>query len=62
MILYASQRGRSAELALHLLNGDQNDHVTVHEIRGFVADDLPSALREAYACTPSGLVRQKRAS
>jgi len=49
MILYASQRGRSAELAAHLLNGDQNDHVTVHEIRGFVAQDLPGALREAYA-------------
>jgi hypothetical protein len=49
MILYASQRGRSAELAAHLLNGDQNDHVTVHEIRGFVSQDLPGALREAYA-------------
>lgn len=49
MILYASQRGRSAELAAHLLNGNQNDHVTVHEIRGFVAQDLPGALREAYA-------------
>jgi len=27
MILYASQRGRSAELAAHLLNGDQNEHI-----------------------------------
>ena len=49
MILYASQRGRSAELAAHLLNGDQNDHVTVHEIRGFVSQDVAGALREAYA-------------
>lgn len=49
MILYASQRGRSAELATHLLNGDQNEHITVHEIRGFVSDDLAEALREAYA-------------
>lgn len=49
MILYASQRGRSAELAAHLLNGDQNEHITVHEIRGFVSDDLAEALREAYA-------------
>jgi hypothetical protein len=58
MILYASQRGRSAELSLHLLNGDQNDHVTVHEIRGFVADDLPSALREAYAISRGTRCRQ----
>lgn len=58
MILYASQRGRSAELALHLLNGDQFDHVTVHEIRGFVADDLPSALREAYAISRGTRCRQ----
>jgi hypothetical protein len=49
MILYASQRGRSAELAAHLLNGDQNEHITVHEIRGFVSEDLAEALREAYA-------------
>ncbi|MDE1152349.1 MAG: relaxase/mobilization nuclease domain-containing protein [Micavibrio sp.] len=49
MILFASQRGRSAELAAHLLNGEQNDHVTVHEISGFVSDDLAGALQEAYA-------------
>jgi hypothetical protein len=49
MILYGSQRGRSAELAVHLLNGDQNEHVAVHEIRGFAADDLAGALEEAFA-------------
>lgn len=49
MIFYASQRGRSAELAAHLLNGDQNDHVTVHDIRGFVSNNITEALREAYA-------------
>jgi len=49
MIFYASQRGRSAELAAHLLNGDQNDHVTVHDIRGFVGNNITDALREAYA-------------
>lgn len=49
MILKASQRARYAELAKHLLNGDDNEHVTVHEIRGFVAETLPEALREAYA-------------
>ena len=49
MILKASQRGRSAELAAHLLNGEENEHITVHEIRGFVSEDLAEALREAYA-------------
>lgn len=58
MILYASQRGRSAELANHLLNGDENDHVTVHDIRGFVSDDLAEALREAYAMSRGTRCRQ----
>lgn len=49
MILKASQRARYSELAKHLLNGEDNEHVTVHEIRGFVAETLLEALREAYA-------------
>ncbi len=49
MILYGSKRGRSAELAKHLLNGDDNEHVAVHDIRGFMADDLAGALEEALA-------------
>lgn len=49
MILKASQRAHGAELAKHLLNGDENDHVTVHEIRGFISDTLAGALQEAYA-------------
>ena len=49
MILYASQRARYAELAKHLQNGDENDHVTIHDIRGFVSETLLEALREAYA-------------
>ena len=49
MILKASQRARYAELAKHLLNGDDNEHVTIHEIRGFVSETLLEALREAYA-------------
>lgn len=58
MILYASQRGRSAELAAHLLNGDQNEHVTIHDIRGFVSQDLAEALREAYAISRGTRCRQ----
>jgi hypothetical protein len=49
MIFYASQRANAAELSKHLLNADENEHVTVHEVRGFVALDLEGALMEAYA-------------
>ena len=49
MILKGSQRGGAGQLTVHLLRADDNEHVEVHEIRGFVADDLSGALREAYA-------------
>lgn len=49
MILKASQRAGGKQLAAHLLNARDNDHVTVHELRGFVADDLTGAFNEAYA-------------
>ena len=49
MIFYASQRGNADELAKHLLNSAENEHVTVHDVRGFVAQDLAGALQEAYA-------------
>ncbi|MEO8757843.1 MAG: hypothetical protein ABI398_08840 [Devosia sp.] len=49
MILKASQRAGAKALALHLLRLDENDHVEVHEVRGFVSNKLINALREAYA-------------
>lgn len=49
MIFSASQRAGAMELAAHLLNGDENDHVTLHEIRGFLADTLEGAFREIEA-------------
>ncbi|MCW5721582.1 MAG: relaxase [Devosia sp.] len=49
MILVGSQRGGAGELARHLLNDKDNDHVTVQELRGFVARDLQGALNEAHA-------------
>ncbi len=49
MILKGSQRGSALKLAVHLLNERDNDHVEVHELRGFSADDLRGALREADA-------------
>ena len=38
MILEGNARGFGAELAVHLLNPRDNDHVTVHEVDGFVAE------------------------
>lgn len=49
MILEGNERGYGAELARHLLNQQENDHVTVHAIEGFIADDLAGALAEAAA-------------
>lgn len=49
MIFKASERGNAAELARHLMNTRDNDHVELHEIRGFLSDDLAGALMEADA-------------
>ena len=49
MILEGNERGFGTELAQHLLNPRDNDHVTIHAIDGFVADDLFGAFVEAEA-------------
>ncbi|EEB84111.1 relaxase/mobilization nuclease domain-containing protein [Roseobacter sp. GAI101] len=49
MILKGSQRAGAKALADHLMNDRDNDHVTVLEVSGFMADDLHGALSEAYA-------------
>ena len=48
MILVGNQRGGAKDLALHLLKAE-NEHVEVHEIRGFASHHLMAALNEAYA-------------
>ncbi len=58
MILVGSQRGGAGKLAAHLLNAMDNDHVTVQELRGFVADDLPGALAEAHAISRATQCKQ----
>lgn len=58
MILFASQRSGASELAAHLLNGDDNDHVTLHDVRGFVAETLEGALREIEAISKGTRCRQ----
>ncbi|MBL27282.1 MAG: relaxase [Rhodospirillaceae bacterium] len=49
MIIKASQRGGGKALGLHLLKTEENEHVEVHEVRGFVSDDIVGAMKEAYA-------------
>ena len=58
MILKASQRGGGKQLAVHLLKTDENEHVEVHDIRGFVADDVTGAFQEAHAISKATKCRQ----
>lgn len=51
MILKASQRAGGRQLAAHLLRADENEHVELHELRGFMAEDLYGAFAEAYAAS-----------
>jgi hypothetical protein len=57
MILVGNQRGGARDLAAHLLK-DENEHVLVHELRGFMADDLPGAMAEAEALSIGTRCRQ----
>ena len=57
MILQGNQRGGAKNLALHLLK-DENEHVELHELRGFVSDNLVSAFNEAYALSRGTKARQ----
>ena len=58
MILKGSQRGGARALARHLLNDRDNDHVTLHQLRGFIARDLRGALDEAHAVAKGTQCRQ----
>ncbi|MBL4813278.1 MAG: hypothetical protein JKX69_13195 [Rhodobacteraceae bacterium] len=49
MILEGNERGYGAELARHLLNPRDTDHVSVHSPAGIVVDDLFGAFAEAEA-------------
>lgn len=58
MILKGSQRGGAKQLGLHLLKTEENEHVELHDIRGFLADDVIGALREAEAIAKGTKCRQ----
>jgi len=49
MILKAKERGDAAQLARYLLAIRGNEHVELHEVSGFVSDDLVEAFCEADA-------------
>lgn len=57
MNLQGSQRGGAKNLALHLLKAE-NDHVEIHELRGFVSDELVPALNEAHAISRGTKAKQ----
>jgi hypothetical protein len=58
MILKASQRGGGQDLAAHLMRADENEHVRLHELRGFASDDLKGAFKEAHAISLGTNCRQ----
>ncbi|KKB76869.1 relaxase [Devosia limi DSM 17137] len=58
MILKGSQRSGGQNLAAHLLNINDNDHVRLHELRGFASRDLKGAFKEAEAVARGTKCRQ----
>lgn len=58
MILKGSQRGGARQLARHLLNRQDNDHVELHAVQGFMAEDLAGALAETHAISRATKCRQ----
>ena len=49
MILKAKERGNAPQLARYLLAMRDNEHVELHDVRGFISDDLIQAFGEADA-------------
>lgn len=49
MILKGNSRANGRELARHLLNVEDNEHATVHELHGFMANDLMGVFQEVEA-------------
>lgn len=58
MILKGSQRSGGMQLAHHLLKTEDNEHVEIHELKGFVSDDLVGAFKEAHAVSTGTKCRQ----
>lgn len=49
MILKASKRSGGRQLGAHLLKTEENEHIEIHEVSGFISDTVMGAMNEAYA-------------
>ena len=58
MIIEGNQRGNAKQLANHLLNDRDNDHVTVHEITGFSSETVHGAFQEVQATSRATRCKQ----
>ncbi|WP_369157017.1 relaxase/mobilization nuclease domain-containing protein [Candidatus Thiodiazotropha sp. LNASS1] len=58
MILKGKQRAHGRQLGNYLLKIGQNEHVEIHELRGFVTNYLPSALSEVDAISKGTRAKQ----
>lgn len=58
MILKGSQRSGGQQLGHHLLKTEENEHVELHEIRGFVSDSVLGAMKEAQASSQGTRCKQ----
>ncbi|MEP4151482.1 MAG: relaxase/mobilization nuclease domain-containing protein, partial [Lentilitoribacter sp.] len=57
-ILKGAQRGHALHLARHLLNDRDNDFVDVHEVSGFLCDDVTGAFKEIQAISKGTRCKQ----
>ena len=58
MILEGNQRGGARQLARHLMNTQDNEHVEVYEISGFMSDSVMDAFDEIHAVSRGTKCRQ----
>ncbi len=58
MMLEGNQRGGAYQMARHLMNTQDNEHVEVHEISGFISDTVFGALEEIYATSKGTKCKQ----
>lgn len=58
MIFQASQRSGGQNLATHLMRTDENEHVRVHEVRGFIGESVHEAFKEAEAISRATKCKQ----
>ena len=58
MILEGNQRGGARQLARHLMNTQDNEHVEIYEISGFMSDSVIGAFDEIHAVSRGTKCRQ----